>query len=100
MNLVPRKKVPWVSSHEIKVSIESDVPPPLHPAKVRFGGEVRFFKPVDAAKPPAIKTGPLQSTVSCRFLRNLIQEELSQILEAGHGYDYDYNEARCTRGLD
>src|SRR5271155_5720386 len=67
-------------------------------SKVRVGGEVRFFKPVDATKPPAIKTGPLQSAVSCRFLRNLIQEELSQMLEADHGHDS--NEARCTRGLD
>jgi hypothetical protein len=65
---------------------------------VRVGGEVRFFKPVNAAKPPAIKTGPLQSAVSCRFLRKLIQEELSQMLEADDGHDS--NEARCTRGLD
>jgi hypothetical protein len=67
-------------------------------SKVRVGGEVRFFKPVDAAKPPAIKTGPLQSAVSCRILGQLIKEKLNQMLEADHGHDY--NEVRCTRGLD
>jgi len=78
-------KVPWISSHEIRLLgsfIESDVPPPLHPAKVRAGGEVRFFKPVDAAKPPAIKTGPLQSAVSCRILGQLIKEKPNQMLES------------------
>jgi hypothetical protein len=43
-------KVPWISSHEIRVLRESDVPPPTRPAKVRVGGVGRFLQPVDAAQ--------------------------------------------------
>ena len=52
---VRNMKVPWISSNDIRVISESDTPPPLHPAKVTVGDEVRFFKPVDVAQPSTTK---------------------------------------------
>ena len=63
-HLVPRLTVPkyvgnmkvtWISSNDIRVISESETPPPLHPAKVKVGNEIRFFKPVDVVQPSTTK---------------------------------------------
>jgi serine/threonine protein kinase len=52
---VRNMKVPWISSREVRVVNKSHIPPPINPAKVKVGDEIRFFKPVDVAQPSTTK---------------------------------------------
>ncbi len=52
---IQNMQVPWISSHDAQVLCESDVPAPIHPAKVLVGNEARFFKLVDASQQSTVK---------------------------------------------